>query len=123
MNRTIQDQPAARHTDAIALLLGLVGPPAAWSVHLLVAYFISGRMCGVSHTTQAVLIALLTIAVEAAIVASLYVALRRAGENGSHDPTRSAPSFLTRAAMFSAILYGVATLFTAAPIFLLEGCG
>ncbi|HET6614612.1 MAG TPA: hypothetical protein VFH62_01885 [Dehalococcoidia bacterium] len=123
MTTSINDQPAARHTDAVSLVLGLVGPPAAWSAHLLVAYFIAGRMCGVSHATQGVLIAVLTIVVEAAIAASLYVALRRSGDGFSSDATRSAPAFLARAAIFSAILYAIATLFTAAPIFLLEGCG
>ena len=123
MSTTIHDRPAARHTDALSLVLGIVGPPAAWSAHLLVAYFIAGRMCGVSHATQAVLIVLLTIAVEAAIFASLYIALRRSGDGFSHDATRNAPAFLVRAAIFSAILYAVATLFTAAPVFLLDGCG
>jgi hypothetical protein len=108
--------------DAAALLLGVLAPPILWSVHLLVSYYLAGGWCASNRSARIAALVALTVVVEAAIVGAMLVARARSGGPATPRPTLSAPAFLHWCAVYSGVLYAIAVVFTAAPMFWLHGC-
>jgi len=101
--------------DRLAAALAL-GPPAVWSLHLLVCYFIVS-WGGADNTTLRWLLTAVTLVALSIIGAVGIVAARHLrSRSGESD----ASLLLYRLALGFCVLFAIATIFTAFPVYALR---
>ncbi|MBF6599949.1 MAG: hypothetical protein IVW36_05515 [Dehalococcoidia bacterium] len=123
--------PLLRRREPVRLVriwMAYLTPPIAWSGHLLIIYLFASFTCAYGGTaTVRVLIALTTAIALGLIIAAGRIAYTEAQELGAlswtHEEGRiRSRGFLVRSAIYSSVLFAIATLFEAAPAFALQGC-
>jgi hypothetical protein len=117
-----------------ALLFALLGAAVAWTAHLLVAYVVVALDCGTRWDGTRVALAALTVVTLGTAAASGLVARRlwlraRAADRPADDAwdarmgDRTARvSFLMMTGLVLAVLFAVAIVYQAVPIFLVPVC-
>ncbi|HZP58407.1 MAG TPA: hypothetical protein VFC53_12775 [Dehalococcoidia bacterium] len=121
-------QPPRTSAGLLVLGAGLLAAPMVWSLHLLVSYLLVSSTCGLGTRGVRTEIAVITLvalaAIAAAGLASLAAWRRRDYEGWPREyPDEGRPGFMAHWGVFISAMFFVATLFTAAPVFVLTNCG
>ncbi|MGZ8377345.1 MAG: hypothetical protein ACXWZS_05610 [Gemmatirosa sp.] len=117
-----------------ALLVALLGAPTAWTAHLLVAYAIVALDCstawdgGRGAVAALTLVALLAAAASGLLARRLWVRARTADRPGDDTWDARMGDRTSRVAFFmvvglvTAVLFGIAIAYQAAPVLLVPVC-
>jgi hypothetical protein len=113
--------------EAALTWLALLAPPVVWSSYFLVSYFIASAACGAGTAGMRVLLAIATVVALTIIVLTGVVSLagwrqRASGDDMGHG-SEQRPAFMLQWGVLASIMFFIATSFTAAPMFVLHGCG
>jgi small-conductance mechanosensitive channel len=113
----------------LALWIGILVPPAAWSVHLLLGYLLVALACRLSWTTLVLGLLLhgLTLVLTAVTVGSIVVVWRTGRDAGvpgdASDDERERRSFMVHMATFLSALFLLLILAGDIPNFFVPPCG
>ncbi|HLH24425.1 MAG TPA: hypothetical protein VK066_18030 [Chloroflexota bacterium] len=107
----------------LPLWLGILVPPAAWSLHLLLGYVVVTAACHASWSRLALTLALngLTLVLGAITVAAAIVA-QRVRDDGLPEAERDRQGFMARMALFSGGLFLLLILAGDVPNFFVPAC-
>lgn len=124
--------PASLHRQeplrTARIVIAYMGPPVIWSTHLLVVYLFATMTCAYGGTaTVRALVAVMTAITLGVITACGWMGYTHAAEMETlpwqhADGRMHSRGFMSRAAMYLAVLFFIATLFGAAPAFALNSC-
>ena len=115
--------PSRRNAADLLLWYAVLAPPVVWSGHLLTSYLLVSTACDAGQTSMRAIIAATTALAEALIIAAGvagYAYWRPRADADGRDDDR--PSFMGYLGVLESMLFVVATLFTAAPVFVLRLC-
>lgn len=104
---------------------GALVPPIAWSLHLLVCYFLVTTFAGEGALFLRVLLAIVTAAAIVPIAVIEWQAWRRSHryERLENDSEAERERFMLRFGILAGIVFGAATLLTAWPAYVLSDFG
>ncbi len=95
-----------------------LGPPVVWSVHLLLAYYLVSITRDNGESWVRIEIGGLTVIAMALIAATTFVAYRLSREQGDAEST--VDRFFGSFGIASGVLFFVATLLTAWPVYMIS---
>jgi hypothetical protein len=102
-------------------VIPIVGPPAIWSIHLLVCYFMAAATTVLGVTGMRVEIGIATVVALGAIAGCAAVANdQRVPHKGAGEPS-DLPPFVRSLGFANCLLFGLAVLFTLVPALVLRG--
>ncbi len=118
--------PVSAHSRGLLLWYAVLVGPVAWSGHLLFSYLLVSTACDTGQVRMRIIIAALTIVVEALVLSGAAIGSRSWRPPGNRladdDGDLNRASFMGRLAVFEGVLFFVAALFTAAPVYFLRVC-
>ncbi len=114
-------QTARRQQPAnVRLWYGMLAGPVLWSSHLLLCYLLVNTACGGGTASMRILLGVITGVVEAPIALAGWLAYVEGHRYAGVESARV--RFMAQFGVLASIMFFIATLFTASPIFFLNAC-